>query len=126
MNTPDNLVPRVANLESLMQYMAETQRQLASNIGVLTTVLQKQDERISRNEEEIQIMRQILQRFEERLENFNETILVMQGQIGLLLQKLLGNSWETGKITIFLPDCFCYNRFGIQEMCIKALTNVLT
>jgi hypothetical protein len=85
MNTPDNLVPRVANLENLMQYMAETQRQLASNIGVLTTVLQKQDERIAHNEEEIQIMRQMLK-------NYDETILVMQGQIGLLLNKLLGNS----------------------------------
>jgi TolA-binding protein len=92
MNTPDNLVPRVANLESLMQYMAETQRQLASNIGVLTTVLQKQDEvlqrqeeRIKQNEDEIAVMRQMLK-------NYDETIVVMQEQIGLLLNKLLGNS----------------------------------
>jgi len=71
MNTPDNLVPRVANLENLMQYMAETQRQLA-----LTNQMQ---------EEEIKLLREMLQRH-------NETIVVMQGQIGLLLNKLLGNS----------------------------------
>jgi nicotinamide riboside kinase len=68
---PDNLVPRVANLENLMQYMAETQRQLAATN--------------QRQEDEIKLLRQMLQKHD-------ETIVVMQGQIGLLLQKLLGNS----------------------------------
>jgi len=71
MNTPDNLVPRVANLENLMQYMAETQRQLSANLQVLTRIVQEQGEQIKSQQ---------------------ETIMVMQGQIGLLLNKLLGNS----------------------------------
>ena len=78
MNTPDNLVPRVANLESLMQYMAETQRQLSVNQQLLTTIVQKQDE-------EIKVLREMIKKHD-------ETIVVMQGQIGLLLNKLLGNS----------------------------------
>jgi len=78
MNTPDNLVPRVANLENLMQYMAETQRQLSVNQQLLTTIVQKQDE-------EIKVLREMLKKHD-------ETIVVMQGQIGLLLNKLLGNS----------------------------------
>jgi len=78
MNTPDNLVPRVANLENLMQYMAETQRQLSVNQQLLTTIVQKQDE-------EIKVLREMIKKHD-------ETIVVMQGQIGLLLNKLLGNS----------------------------------
>jgi nicotinamide riboside kinase len=54
-----------------MQYMAETQRQLATTN--------------QRQEEEITLLREMLQKH-------NETIVVMQGQIGLLLNKLLGNS----------------------------------
>jgi hypothetical protein len=71
MNTPDNLVPRVTNLENLMQYMAETQRQLSANLQILTNIVQEQGEQIKSQQ---------------------ETIMVMQGQIGLLLNKLLGNS----------------------------------
>jgi len=74
----ENLTPRVSNLETLMQYMAQTQRELSANQGVLTTIVQQQAE-------EIQLLRQIIQRHD-------ETIGVMQGQIRLLLERLLGNS----------------------------------
>jgi|GEM_PF-5458240 hypothetical protein len=81
----ENLTPRVSNLETLMQYMAQTQRELSSNQQLLTTILQRQDE-------EIQLLRQLVQNHEVRLQRFEETIEVMQGQIRLLLERLLGNT----------------------------------
>ena len=74
----ENLTPRVSNIETLMQYMAQTQRELSSNQELLTTIVQQQAE-------EIQLLRQIVQRHD-------ETIGVMQGQIRLLLERLLGNN----------------------------------
>ncbi len=74
----ENLGARVNNIELLVQYMAETQRELSSNQALLTTIVQQQAE-------EIQLLRQILQRHE-------ETIGVMQGQIRILLERLLGNN----------------------------------
>ncbi|MCS6958566.1 MAG: hypothetical protein RMK91_00755 [Pseudanabaenaceae cyanobacterium SKYGB_i_bin29] len=74
----ENLGARINNIELLIQYMAQTQRELASNQELLTTIVQQQAE-------EIQLLRQILQRHD-------ETIGVMQGQIKLLLERLLGNS----------------------------------
>ena len=81
----ENLTPRVSNLETLMQYMAQTQRELSANQGVLTTIVQQQAE-------EIQLLRQIVQNHEEDKKRFDETIGVMQGQIRLLLERLLGNT----------------------------------
>ncbi|MFN3362291.1 MAG: hypothetical protein ACK421_12840 [Pseudanabaenaceae cyanobacterium] len=75
---PDNLVPRVANLETLMQYMAETQRQLSANQQVLTTIVQNQQAEI--------------QELKEMWKRHDETVVVMQGQIKLLLEKLLGST----------------------------------
>jgi len=81
----ENLTPRVSNLETLMEYMAQTQRELSANQGVLTTIVQQQAE-------EIQLLRQIVQNHEEDKKRFDETIGVMQGQIRLLLERLLGNT----------------------------------
>ncbi|MFN3361634.1 MAG: hypothetical protein ACK421_09445 [Pseudanabaenaceae cyanobacterium] len=81
----ENLGARVNNIELLVQYMAETQRELSSNQALLTTIVQQQAE-------EIQLLRQILQQHEERLQRYDETILVMQGQIRILLERLLGNN----------------------------------
>ena len=81
----ENLTPRVSNIETLMQYMAQTQRELSSNQELLTTIVQQQAE-------EIQLLRQIVQRHEEHLQRYDETIGVMQGQIRLLLERLLGNN----------------------------------
>jgi len=81
----ENLTPRVSNLETLMEYMAQTQRELSANQGVLTAILQRQDDRLNNQDEEIKLLRQIIQRHD-------ESIVVMQGQIRLLLERLLGNS----------------------------------
>jgi hypothetical protein len=40
----ENLGPRIYNSELLIQYMAQTQRELATNQELLTSILQKQDE----------------------------------------------------------------------------------
>ncbi len=76
--TEENITARVSNLKTLMQYMAETQRELSSNQQLLTTIVQQQAE-------EIQLLRQMLQRHD-------ETIGVMQGQIRVLWERLLGNT----------------------------------
>ncbi|MFN3361632.1 MAG: hypothetical protein ACK421_09435 [Pseudanabaenaceae cyanobacterium] len=81
----ENLGVRVNNIELLIQYMAQTQRDLSTNQELLTNILQRQDERMQQQAEEIQLLRQILQRHE-------ETIGVMQGQIRILLERLLGNN----------------------------------
>ncbi|MCS6958567.1 MAG: hypothetical protein RMK91_00760 [Pseudanabaenaceae cyanobacterium SKYGB_i_bin29] len=81
----ENLGARINNIELLIQYMAQTQRELASNQELLTTIVQQQAE-------EIQLLRQIVERHEEHLRRYDETIGVMQGQIKLLLERLLGNS----------------------------------
>lgn len=74
----ENLTAGVSNLETLMQYMAETQRELSSNQQLLTTIVQQQVEKI-------QLLRQMLQ-------CHDETIGVIQGQIRVLLARLLGNT----------------------------------
>ncbi|MFN3361633.1 MAG: hypothetical protein ACK421_09440 [Pseudanabaenaceae cyanobacterium] len=88
----ENLGVRVNNIELLIQYMAQTQRDLSTNQELLTNILQRQDERMQQQAEEIQLLRQILQQHEERLQRYDETILVMQGQIRILLERLLGNN----------------------------------
>jgi len=74
----EKLTLRVSNIETLMQYMAQTQRELSSNQEIITTIVQQQAE-------ETQLLRQIIQRHD-------EAIGVMQGQIRLLLERLLGNT----------------------------------
>jgi hypothetical protein len=74
----ENLTPRVSNLETLVEYIVQTQRQLATNQDLLTSMLQLQEQRI-----------QLLEESNRRSE---ETIAVMQGQIRLLLERLLGNT----------------------------------
>jgi type II secretory pathway component PulM len=80
----ENLTPRVSNIEPLIEYMAQTQREVTANQELLSQILQKQGE-------EIQLLRQIAQRHDVHLQRYDETIIVMQGQIGVLLERLLGN-----------------------------------
>jgi len=73
----ESLTPRVGNIEQLIHYMAQTQREVTANQDLLTQILQKQDE-------EIQLLRQIIQRHD-------QDIPIMQGQIRVLLERLLSN-----------------------------------
>lgn len=68
---PDALEARVANLELLMQFMAETQRIMADNIVKLT---------------------EHQQRYEDDMKQVNERLDVQQGQIKVMLERLLGES----------------------------------
>ena len=88
----ENLTPRVSNIETLMQYMAQTQRELSSNQEILTTILQRQDDRIQQQAELIQQQAQEIQLLRQIAQQHDETIGVMQGQIRLLLERLLGNN----------------------------------
>jgi len=80
----ENLMPRVGNIEQLIHYMAQTQREVTANQELLSQILQKQDERLDKQDEEIQLLRQIIQRHD-------QDIPIMQGQIRVLLERLLGN-----------------------------------
>jgi hypothetical protein len=42
----ENLTPRVSNLETLVEYIVQTQRELSSNQQLLTTIVQQQAEEI--------------------------------------------------------------------------------
>lgn len=80
----ESLIPRVGNLEQLIHYMAQTQRDVTANQELLSQILQKQNERLDKQDEEIQLLRQIIQRHD-------QDIPIMQGQIRVLLERLLGN-----------------------------------
>jgi tRNA C32,U32 (ribose-2'-O)-methylase TrmJ len=80
----ESLIPRVGNLEQLIHYMAQTQRDVTANQELLSQILQKQNERLDKQDEEIQLLRQIIQRHD-------RDIPIMQGQIRVLLERLLGN-----------------------------------
>jgi len=88
----ENLTPRVSNIEALVEYIVQTQRQLATNQELLTNMLQFQDQRIQLLEENMKKFEENMKNFEESIKNFEETTTVMQGQIRLLLERLLGNT----------------------------------
>jgi methylmalonyl-CoA mutase cobalamin-binding subunit len=75
------LEPRLANMEVLIQYMAQTQRSIADNIVLMT--------------ENLVVLNQSQQRHEQEMKQINERLDVQQGQIKLLLDRLLGQSGQS-------------------------------
>jgi hypothetical protein len=70
------LEPRLANLETLFAFMVETQGRIAENITTLTQVQSQMADSQIRHDREI--------------ERLNERAEVQEGQIKILLERLLG------------------------------------
>jgi hypothetical protein len=84
------LEPRMANLETLFAYMVETQGRMAENITTLTQIQAQMADGINAL---TQVQRQMAEgqiRHEQEMERINEQAKVQEGQIKILLERLLG------------------------------------